>query len=52
MKTVGIKKEHGIVIGNVYDKYGSTNPIVKRIMQGFESALSSLVSTANPLRSP
>ena len=49
MKTVGIKKEHGIVIGNVYDKYGSTNPIVKRIMQGFESALSSLVTTANPL---
>lgn len=48
MKTADIKKEHGIVIGNVYDKYGSANPIVKRIMQGFESALSSLVAKASP----
>jgi tRNA G46 methylase TrmB len=36
-------EEDGIVVGNTYDKYGSANPIVKKIMQGFESSLSGLV---------
>ena len=26
----------GIVTGNTYDKYGSTNPLVERLMAGFE----------------
>ena len=25
--------------GNTYDKYGSTNPVVKRLMEGFDGAL-------------
>lgn len=41
-------QEDGIVVGNVYDKYNSSNPIVKWIMQGFESALSDLIIEASP----
>ena len=26
----------GTVTGNTYDKYGSSNPIVKKLMAGFE----------------
>lgn len=49
MKIASGKREHGIVVGNVYDKYGSANPIVKRIMRGFESTLSSLIARAAPV---
>ena len=28
--------------GNTYDKYGSTNPVVKRLMKGFDGALDEL----------
>ena len=38
----------GIVTGNTYDKYGSTNPFVKRLMAGFESALDELFRAAEP----
>ncbi len=38
----------GIVTGNTYDKYGSTNPLVKRMMAGFESALDDLLGAAGP----
>jgi 2-polyprenyl-3-methyl-5-hydroxy-6-metoxy-1,4-benzoquinol methylase len=38
----------GIVTGNTYDKYGSTNPVVKRLMAGFESALDELFRAADP----
>lgn len=48
MKLAGGTKENGIVVGNTYDKYGSRNPIVKRMMAGFESALSELVDRASP----
>lgn len=34
--------------GNTYDKYGSTNPVVKRLMAGFESALDDLLAAAAP----
>jgi len=34
--------------GNTYDKYGSTNPIVKRLMKGFDSALDELWGEASP----
>jgi len=40
--------EDGVVVGNTYDKYGSRNPIVRRIMAGFTDSLSSLVAKANP----
>ena len=32
----------GVVTGNTYDKYGSTNPVVKRLMAGFETQLDEL----------
>ena len=32
----------GTVTGNTYDKYGSTNPVVKRLMAGFEATLDEL----------
>ena len=40
--------EDGIVTGNTYDKYGSTNPVVRRMMAGFEGALDELFARADP----
>jgi SAM-dependent methyltransferase len=40
--------EDGIVTGNTYDKYGSTNPAVRRMMAGFEGALDELLTRADP----
>ena len=34
--------------GNTYDKYGSTNPIVKRLMAGFHGTLDELWAQARP----
>jgi 2-polyprenyl-3-methyl-5-hydroxy-6-metoxy-1,4-benzoquinol methylase len=34
--------------GNTYDKYGSTNPVVRRLMRGFHAALDELWATAAP----
>lgn len=48
MKISGGVREQGVVVGNVYNKYGSNNPIVRWIMQGFESSLSDLVAKAEP----
>jgi 2-polyprenyl-3-methyl-5-hydroxy-6-metoxy-1,4-benzoquinol methylase len=41
-------QEDGVVVGNLYDKYTSRNPVVRRVMQGFTSALSELVALAAP----
>ena len=38
----------GTVTGNTYDKYGSTNPIVRRLMAGFEGTLEELFRKADP----
>jgi 2-polyprenyl-3-methyl-5-hydroxy-6-metoxy-1,4-benzoquinol methylase len=38
----------GIVTGNTYDKYGSTNPLVRRLMAGFERDLDGLLALADP----
>jgi SAM-dependent methyltransferase len=38
----------GIVTGNTYDKYGSTNPVVRRLMAGFERTLEELFVQADP----
>jgi 2-polyprenyl-3-methyl-5-hydroxy-6-metoxy-1,4-benzoquinol methylase len=38
----------GIVTGNTYDKYGSTNPVVRRLMAGFERTLEELFAKAAP----
>jgi 2-polyprenyl-3-methyl-5-hydroxy-6-metoxy-1,4-benzoquinol methylase len=38
----------GVVTGNTYDKYGSTNPLVRRMMDGFERSLDELFALAAP----
>jgi 2-polyprenyl-3-methyl-5-hydroxy-6-metoxy-1,4-benzoquinol methylase len=38
----------GTVTGNTYDKYGSTNPVVKKLMAGFEGSLDDLFTQAAP----
>jgi 2-polyprenyl-3-methyl-5-hydroxy-6-metoxy-1,4-benzoquinol methylase len=38
----------GTVTGNTYDKYGSTNPVVRRLMATFERTLDELFSKADP----
>jgi 2-polyprenyl-3-methyl-5-hydroxy-6-metoxy-1,4-benzoquinol methylase len=48
IKIAGGAKEDGVVIGNAYDKYGSKNPVVKWMMNGFASALSDLIARAAP----
>lgn len=38
----------GTVTGNTYDKYGSTNPVVRRLMAGFHRSLDELFTLAAP----
>jgi 2-polyprenyl-3-methyl-5-hydroxy-6-metoxy-1,4-benzoquinol methylase len=38
----------GTVTGNTYDKYGSSNPVVRRLMARFEAALEELFAEADP----
>jgi 2-polyprenyl-3-methyl-5-hydroxy-6-metoxy-1,4-benzoquinol methylase len=38
----------GVVTGNTYDKYGSTNPVVRRLMAKFEGTLAELFTQAAP----
>jgi ubiquinone/menaquinone biosynthesis C-methylase UbiE len=45
--TVTVDQE-GTVTGNTYDKYGSTNPVVKRLMANFEATLEELFVQAAP----
>jgi 2-polyprenyl-3-methyl-5-hydroxy-6-metoxy-1,4-benzoquinol methylase len=40
--------DDGIVTGNTYDKYGSTNPVVRRLMASFERTLDELMAQARP----
>jgi SAM-dependent methyltransferase len=45
--TVTVDRE-GTVTGNTFDKYGSTNPVVRRLMAGFEGTLEELFTKADP----
>ncbi|HEX3432511.1 MAG TPA: class I SAM-dependent methyltransferase [Solirubrobacteraceae bacterium] len=47
MSGVTVSKD-GVVTGNTYDKYGSTNPLVRRLMESFESTLDELMRRAEP----
>jgi 2-polyprenyl-3-methyl-5-hydroxy-6-metoxy-1,4-benzoquinol methylase len=38
----------GTVTGNTYDKYGSSNPVVRRLMAAFERTLDELFEQADP----
>ena len=40
--------DDGVVTGNTYDKYGSTNAIVRRLMRSFERDLDELLARAGP----
>lgn len=50
------RNEHGgegewdvaVPTGNAFDKYGSTNPVVRRLMGGFERTLDELFAIAGP----
>jgi SAM-dependent methyltransferase len=48
MSTGVTVSKDGVVTGNTYDKYGSTNPLVRRMMDGFEGALEELFAAADP----
>jgi ubiquinone/menaquinone biosynthesis C-methylase UbiE len=40
--------EDGVITGNTYDKYGSSNPAVRRLMASFERTLDELMQQAEP----
>jgi SAM-dependent methyltransferase len=42
------QEPQAVPTGNTYDKYGSTNPVVKRLMAGFHAALDELWQIADP----
>jgi ubiquinone/menaquinone biosynthesis C-methylase UbiE len=48
VSTVVTRDAEGTVTGNTYDKYGSNNPIVKRLMASFERTLDELFVKAAP----
>lgn len=41
-------KDNNVVAGNVYDKYGSLNPVARFLMHGFECAMNELVGRVKP----
>jgi SAM-dependent methyltransferase len=47
MSGVTVDRE-GTVTGNTYDKYGSTNPVVRRLMARFEGTLEELFAQGDP----
>ncbi len=47
MSGVTVSKD-GVVTGNTYDKYGSSNPVVRRLMGNFERTLEELFTLASP----
>jgi SAM-dependent methyltransferase len=42
------QQAEAVPTGNTYDKYGSENPVVRRLMAGFESSLDELWGLAAP----
>ena len=48
MEISGGRSEHGVVVGNTYDKYGSRNPVVRWLMRGFTDRLERYVGVAAP----
>jgi 2-polyprenyl-3-methyl-5-hydroxy-6-metoxy-1,4-benzoquinol methylase len=48
VSTAITRDAEGTVTGNTYDKYGSNNPVVKRLMAGFERTLAELFAAAAP----
>jgi ubiquinone/menaquinone biosynthesis C-methylase UbiE len=48
VSTAVTRDAEGTVTGNTYDKYGSKNPVVRRLMAGFERDLGELFERAAP----
>jgi 2-polyprenyl-3-methyl-5-hydroxy-6-metoxy-1,4-benzoquinol methylase len=48
MSSTITRDAEGTVTGNTYDKYGSTNPVVRRLMAGFQRTLDELLAAAAP----
>ena len=48
MSATFTRDEEGTVTGNTYDKYGSTNPVVRRLMGTFQRSLGELFVQADP----
>ena len=48
MSSTVTRDAEGTVTGNTYDKYGSSNPVVKKLMAGFERTLDELWAKASP----
>ena len=46
--TAGSAGAEAVPTGNTFDKYGSTNPVVRRLMTGFHGALDDLWRRAEP----
>jgi SAM-dependent methyltransferase len=44
----GATSAQDVPTGNTFDKYGSTNPVVRRLMSGFHSTLDELFGRAAP----
>jgi 2-polyprenyl-3-methyl-5-hydroxy-6-metoxy-1,4-benzoquinol methylase len=45
---VSTAASESVPTGNTYDKYGSTNPVVRKLMAGFERSLDELLGQAAP----
>lgn len=48
MSSTPATQSEAVPTGNTFDKYGSTNPIVRRLMAGFERTLGELFEQAAP----
>jgi 2-polyprenyl-3-methyl-5-hydroxy-6-metoxy-1,4-benzoquinol methylase len=46
--TTGAPGTAAVPTGNTFDKYGSTNPVVRRLMAGFETTLARMFERAAP----
>ncbi len=42
-------EDGGVLAGNIYDKYGSRNPLVRWVMRRFDATLSELIARAEPM---
>jgi trans-aconitate methyltransferase len=43
--------DEGVVVGNVYDKYATRNPVARRLVAGYDRGLASLLDAVGPVRS-
>lgn len=47
-RVTGGTSEGGVVVGNTFDKYGSRNPVVRYMMNGFTQSLEGFIRQAAP----